>query len=35
VFHAEYNRGNSAFCPQTTALGFSSMRKNTNLDAQR
>jgi hypothetical protein len=32
VFHVEYNLGNSTFCPQTTALGFSSMRKKKSLE---
>ena len=31
----EYNREPAAFCPTTTALGFSSMKKNLNLDAYR
>ena len=35
VFHVEYNLDNSAFCSQTIELGFSSMRKNKSLDAQR
>jgi hypothetical protein len=35
VFHVEYDTPNTQFCPQTTALGFSSMRKNRNLDAPR
>jgi hypothetical protein len=35
VFHVEYTLPLSEFCPQTTALGLSSMRKNTNLDAPR
>lgn len=35
VFHVEYSVPLSQFCAQTTALGFSSMRKNTSLDAAR
>jgi hypothetical protein len=35
VFHVEYNLQPSEFCAQTTALGLSSMRKNTDLDAAR
>lgn len=35
VFHVEYNLDNAAFCPQTTALRFSSMRKKLDLDAPR
>jgi hypothetical protein len=35
VFHVEYSLPLAEFCPQTTALGFSSMRKNTALDAPR
>jgi len=35
VFHVEYDLPLSEFCPQTTALGLSSMRKNTSLDAPR
>jgi hypothetical protein len=35
VFHVEYNRPNAEFCPTTTALRFSSMRKNRQLDAPR
>lgn len=35
VFHVEYDTPNATFCPQTTALHFSSMRKNKNLDAPR
>ena len=35
VFHVEYHTPNARFCPQSTALGFSSMRKNRNLDAAR
>ena len=35
VFHVEYNLPLSEFCAQTTALGLSSMRKNTSLDAPR
>ena len=35
VFHVEYNREPAAFCPTTTALGFSSMKKKLNLDAYR
>ena len=35
VFHVEYTLQLNAFCAQTTALGLSSMRKNTSLDAAR
>jgi hypothetical protein len=35
VFHVEYNLQPDEFCAQTTALGLSSMRKNTALDAPR
>lgn len=35
VFHVEYTLQLAEFCPQTTALGFSSMRKNPALDAPR
>ncbi|HEU5332362.1 MAG TPA: endo alpha-1,4 polygalactosaminidase [Actinocrinis sp.] len=35
VFHVEYTLQPAEFCPQTTALGFSSMRKNPALDAPR
>lgn len=35
VFHVEYTLPLSDFCTQTTALGLSSMRKNTTLDAAR
>ncbi len=35
VFHAEYTLPLSEFCAQTTALGLSSIRKNTTLDAAR
>jgi hypothetical protein len=35
VFHVEYTLGTDEFCPATTALGFSSMRKNPDLDAWR
>ncbi len=35
VFHVEYDVATSAFCPTTTALGFSSMRKHLELDAWR
>lgn len=35
VFHVEYTLAPAEFCPQTTALGFSSMRKNPALDAPR
>lgn len=35
VFQTEYEHTTSEFCPQATALGFSSMRKNWNLDAWR
>ena len=33
VFHVEYEVEAAEFCPQTTALGFSSMRKGWDLDA--
>ena len=33
VFHVEYSLTTSKFCPTTTALGFSSMRKHLDLDA--
>jgi hypothetical protein len=33
VFHAEYDVPTSAFCQQTTALGFSSIRKKLDLGA--
>jgi hypothetical protein len=35
VFHVEYNLDTSQFCPVTTPLGFSSMRKHLSLDAYR
>ena len=35
VFHVEYTLAPAEFCPQTTGLGFSSMRKNPALDAPR
>jgi len=35
VFHVEYGLKTSTFCPTTTALGFSSMRKRFDLDAWR
>ena len=35
VFHVEYNLEPTQFCAETTALGFSSMRKNRALDAPR
>ncbi|HET9257241.1 MAG TPA: endo alpha-1,4 polygalactosaminidase [Pseudonocardiaceae bacterium] len=35
VFHVEYELETTQFCPETTALGFSSLRKNTSLDAAR
>jgi hypothetical protein len=35
VFHVEYSMPLDQFCAQTMALGFSSMRKNTALDAPR
>jgi hypothetical protein len=35
VFHVEYDIATTRFCPTTTALGFSSMRKNLDLDAWR
>ena len=33
VFHVEYGVATSTFCPATTALGFSSMKKRLDLDA--
>jgi len=35
VFQVEYNLDLNQFCTETTALGLSSMRKNTKLDAAR
>ena len=35
VFHVEYGLNLSQFCPSTTALGLSSMKKNLDLDAWR
>jgi hypothetical protein len=35
VFHVEYSVPIGTFCPTTTKLGFSSMRKNLDLDASR
>lgn len=35
VFHVEYELELAEFCPTTTALGFSSLRKNLDLDAWR
>jgi hypothetical protein len=35
VFHAEYDLPTTAFCKQTTALGFSSIRKTLELGAWR
>jgi hypothetical protein len=35
VFHVEYHLGIEEFCPVTTALGFSSLKKNDDLDAER
>jgi hypothetical protein len=35
VFETEYQLGNDQFCTQANAMGFSSMRKNTALDAPR
>ena len=35
VFHVEYNEATSAFCPQSRAYRFSSMKKNLDLDAAR
>ncbi|WP_430868465.1 endo alpha-1,4 polygalactosaminidase [Demequina aurantiaca] len=35
VFHVEYDLPLSSFCSTTTKLGFSSMRKNLDLDAAR
>mgnify|MGYP001821499635 CR=1 FL=1 len=31
VFHVEYDVATSQFCPVTTSLGFSSMKKRLNL----
>ena len=33
VFHVEYDVDTAVFCPATTALGFSSLRKRLDLDA--
>ena len=35
VFHAEYDVPTATFCPQTTRLGFSSIRKKLDLGAWR
>lgn len=35
VFHVEYSGKASSFCPYARSLGFSSMRKNVDLDASR
>lgn len=35
VFHVEYDLGTDRFCPITTELGFSSMKKHRTLDAWR
>jgi len=35
VFHVEYSEATSAFCPQSRAYRFSSMKKNLDLDAAR
>jgi len=35
VFHVEYDLPIGEFCPLTVGLGFSSMRKHSNLDAWR
>ena len=35
VFHVEYALDLDEFCPTTTALGFSSLKKNLDLDAWR
>jgi hypothetical protein len=35
VFHVEYDVDTAKFCPKTTALRFSSMRKKESLDAWR
>jgi hypothetical protein len=35
VFHVEYDVATPKFCPVVNALGFSSMRKNLDLDAWR
>jgi hypothetical protein len=33
VFHIEYDKATTTFCPSVNALGFSSIRKNLNLDS--
>ena len=35
VFHVEYDVDTGKFCPKTTALRFSSMKKKEDLDAWR
>ncbi|HEX8867823.1 MAG TPA: endo alpha-1,4 polygalactosaminidase [Lentzea sp.] len=35
VFHVEYNLDTAQFCPEVTALGLSSMRKNLDLGSPR
>jgi len=35
VFHVEYNRNPSQFCPRANALNFNSLRKHLSLDAYR
>jgi hypothetical protein len=35
VFHVEYHLDNAQFCARTTAMRFSSMHKNLELDTQR
>jgi hypothetical protein len=35
VFHVEYDLATAQFCPETKALGFSSMRKNLDLGSPR
>jgi hypothetical protein len=35
VFHVEYDLALDRFCPTTTKLGFSSMRKKIDLDEWR
>ncbi len=35
VFHVEYKLATTEFCPRALALGFSSIRKNRELDAYR
>ncbi len=35
VFETEYNQATASFCPLASGLGFSSMKKNLDLDAWR